>query len=376
MRAVLAYLLLAWASVARAQPAEIRAPHPGEREAAPAWSDSAPAGDGELALPKSVTRGRITVRAEASVSISLHDLAVRADAALADDAADLADLNVPAHVELRVVADARDLGRAAPPGRGAPGWAAGVAYPDLGVVVIAVAHGGDPLDYVGTTEHEMAHLALGAALGPRAPHWLHEGFAWQHSPTESDSGRLTTLVGMTWFGSTIPLAELDESFPADELPASRAYAESYELVEFLASRGRWDDRSDHGDREPFRRFLRNLAHGEDLDLAAAHAFGRPMSALFDEWESDLKNRYLWVPVELFGLLLWLVAAALVVLAWRRRRRQRRITFDAWEREASSRPPPPFVPWPGAPDPLAPDEPDDDLLDGGPDDGAPRGPLPN
>jgi hypothetical protein len=369
-RGLVALLWIVLASAARAQPAEIRAPHAGE-ERAPAWSSPAPAGDGELPLPDTLTRGRITVRAQAGIP-ALSDLAARADAALADDAADLADLAVPAHVEVRVVRAARDLGRGAPPGRGAPAWAAGVAYPDLGVVVVALAHDGEPLDVIGTTEHEMAHLALGAALGNHAPRWLHEGFAWQHSPTESDSGRLTTLVGMTWFGSTIPLDELDTSFPADELPASRAYAESYELVQFLADRGRWDDRSDHGDREPFRRFLRNLAHGEDLDRAAIHAFGRPMHDLFEEWESDLKNRYLWIPVELFGLLLWLLAAALLVLAWRRRRRQRRIAFDAWEREAKAAQPPRFVPWPGAPDPLAPDEPDDDLLD----DDEPRGPLLN
>jgi hypothetical protein len=223
----------------------------------------------------------------------------------------------------------------------------------------------------------MAHLALGAALGPRAPRWLHEGFAWQHSPTDAGDGRLTTLVGMTWFGSTIPLDDLDTSFPDGELPASRAYAESYELVQFLAERGRWDDGSDHGDRMPFRHFLRNLAKGEELDVAATHAFGRPMSALFEEWEADLKNRYLWVPVELFGLLLWLVAAVLLVLAWRRRRRQRNTTLDAWARqEAAARAaqPPPFIAWPGAPDPLASLD-DDDELDADRDD-PPRGPLLN
>ena len=372
-RGVIALLLFALVSIARAQPAEIRAPRASDPAAAPAWTSTAlaPSDDGELPLPDTLTRGRITVRAQAGIP-HLEELAAKADAALADDAADLADLAVPAHVEVRVVRDARDLARAAPPGRGAPMWAAGVAYPDLGVVVVALGKSGEPLDVIGTTEHEMAHLALGAALGNHAPRWLHEGFAWQHSPTESDSGRLTTLVGMTWFGSTIPLDELDTSFPADELPASRAYAESYELVQFLADRGRWDDRTDRGDREPFRRFLRNLARGEDLDAAASHAFGRPMHELFDEWESDLKNRYLWIPVELFGLLLWLLAAVLVVLAWRRRRRQRRIAFEAWEREAKAAQPPPFVPWPGAPDPLAPDEPDDDLLD----DDEPRGPFLN
>ncbi|HTJ41115.1 MAG TPA: hypothetical protein VL463_03440 [Kofleriaceae bacterium] len=360
----------AWIAPARADDqAHIRAPSGSGAVATPAWSAPVAAPDGELALPIVYTHGRITVRAEAGLDARVTALAAHADHALADAASDLDGLAVPGHVEVRLVRDARDLARAAPRGRGAPEWAAGVAYPDLGVVVVALARGGDPLDLDGTTSHEMAHLALGAALGDRAPHWLHEGFAWQHSPTDFGDSRVTTLVGMTWFGSTIPLDELDRSFPAGELPASRAYAESYELVQFLAERGRWDDQSDHGDRVPFRKFLRNLAHGEDLDLAAKHAFGRPMSSLFDEWESDLKNRYLWVPVELFGLLLWLVAALLLVLAWRRRKRQRKIILDAWARQEAAAHPPASDVLSAFDDMDDPDERDED-------DDAPRGPLLN
>jgi hypothetical protein len=354
---------------ARADQPRIMAPNAlhgtGSAAGAPAWTNAPVPGDGDIALPVTYTDGRITVRAERGLDDVVPSLAQRADAALTDAATDLADLAVPAHVEVRLVRDSRDLARAAPPGHGAPPWAAGVAYPHEGVVVVALGRSGAPIDVLGTTAHEMAHLALGAALGDHVPRWLHEGFAWQHSPTDEDSGRLSTLVGMTWFGSTIPLDELEAGFPAEELPASRAYAESYELVQFLAERGRWEDRSDHGDREPFRRFLRDLAHGQDLDTAASHAFGRPMRVLFDEWEADLKNRYLWIPVELFGMLLWVVAAILLVLAWRRRRRQRRITLEIWERqEAAAR---------AARVEL---DPDLDALENAPDDDEPREPYLN
>src|SRR5262249_12695472 len=152
-----------------------------------------PAPDGDVALPVTVVRGRVTVRAERGADGALPAIAARADRALAESAADLPGLPVPAHVEVRGVRDAADLARAAPPGRGARAWAAGVAFPDLGVVVVALHRGGDVLDVAGTTAHEMAHLALGAAFGaagtaapngsvtrggPRAPRWLHEGFAW------------------------------------------------------------------------------------------------------------------------------------------------------------------------------------------------------
>jgi hypothetical protein len=314
---------------------------------------------GELALPEVHARGRIVVHAEAGLAELAARLAVRADRDLARIAGDLPGLAVPARVEIRVVRDAADMPRAAPPGRGAPVWAAGVAYPDLGVLVLALHRGGTPLDIEHTATHELAHLALGAALGDRAPHWLHEGFAWQHSP-DLGMDRAETLAGMAWLGSVIPLDRLDASFPAAELPASRAYAESYDFVSFLARRGRWDDRADDGDRWPFRRFLRYTAAGGTLDEAAVKAYGRPLAVLFDEWRADLRGRYFYFPAAALVGALWLIAAVLLVLAWLRRRRQSKRRLGEWgEQErradadaASTVAPPPFVAWPGQNDPLA------------------------
>ena len=156
----------------------------------------------------------------------------------------------------------------APEGRGAPPWAIGVAYPDLGVISVATRRGGQLVDPTSTLRHELAHIALGAALGDRAPHWLHEGFAYQHS-AEWSWDRTETLAGMAWFGGIVPLDELDASFPAEESPANRAYAESYDFVGYLSRRGRWEDTADDGDRWPFRRFLTlRRPDGTTLDAAA------------------------------------------------------------------------------------------------------------
>src|SRR5262249_4837397 len=127
------------------------------------------------------------------------------------------------------VREARDLNAVAPPGRGAPAWAIGVAWPDLGIVAIALRREATVVEPIATLRHELAHLALGAALGDRAPHWLHEGFAYQHSAEWSEQ-RVETLAGMAWLDSTIPLADLDRSFPDGELVAHRAYAESFDFV--------------------------------------------------------------------------------------------------------------------------------------------------
>jgi hypothetical protein len=296
------------------------------------------------ALSRAAQAGRVTVHAEPGLERTARALADSAEATLKRIAADLADLPAPGPIEVRLVEDARDLPAVAPAGRGAPPWAVGVAYTDLGVISVAVRRGANRLDAAATLRHELAHVALGAALGPRVPRWLHEGFAYQHS-SEWSWARMETLAGMSWFGGIIPIAELDRSFPQEELPAHRAYAESYDFVGFLSRRGRWEDKEDDGDRLPFRRFLAAIARTGDVEAAARQAFGRPIGALFDEWRQSLGRRYMLMPIGLLGLALWICAALLLVLAWRRRRKQNRARLARWEQEEAVMAPP-YVAWPG------------------------------
>ena len=218
-----------------------------------------------------IDRGPLRVSAEAGLDRDARRVADRAERSLTRITADLPDLPRPAVIDVRIVRDSADLADAAPEGRGAPRWAAGVAYPDVGVVVLALGRGGQRFDVDKTLDHELAHLALGAAV-PGAPRWLHEGFAWQHAE-DLDAARIETLAGMAWFGSVIPIEELEYGFPAAEAPASRAYAESYDFVGYLAHRGRYADRDDDGNRYAFQDFLRELGHGKSMDEAARAAFG-------------------------------------------------------------------------------------------------------
>jgi hypothetical protein len=310
--------------------------------------------------------GRITVLAEPGLASVAQELADSAERALGRIAADLLELPTPRAIEVHLVREAADLAAVAPAGRGAPPWAIGVAYPDLGVISVAMRRGATVADPQATLRHELAHIALGAALGNRAPRWLHEGFAYQHSG-EWSWDRTETLAGMAWAGGIIPLDQLDQTFPQEEMPANRAYAESYDFVGYLSRRGRWEDLSDDGDRWPFRRFLRAIGHGSDLDSAAMQAFGKPLHPLFDEWRSDLGSRYMLMPVGLLGLLLWILCAILLGLAWWRRRRQNRRRLAQWDLDERLRTrsepaaqviAPPYVPWPGE-DPFAADPDDDD-----------------
>lgn len=294
-----------------------------------------------ISLPIAVSRGNVMVRAEDGMQGLAEEVAGDAHGALAAIASDLPDLAVPRRVEIRLVKRAEDLAGAAPAGRGAPPWAIGVAYPDLGVVVVAYRRGPMPSDVRSTVRHELAHLALGAALGARAPRWLHEGFAYLHS-SDFSLDRTRTLTGMAWSGDVIPLAELDDSFPAAEIAAARAYAESYDFIAYLARRGRSAERDDDGNRWPFRRFLALVADGTPIDQAARKAFSADLAHLFAEWKDTLRQRYLMLPAGMLGVLVWILAAVLLILAYLRKRRLNRQTLARWDDEEGRGEPPPLL----------------------------------
>ena len=282
-------------------------------------------------LPFASRHGSILVFAESALRSRAIELASQADRYLAQIAEDLPGLPQPALIEVRFVDDASHLNRVAPQGRGAPSYAIGVAYPDLGIISVAMRRGGIYSNPAETLRHELAHLALGAALGPDVPRWLHEGFAYQHS-AEWTWARTETLAGMAWGGTIVGLDELEAGFPSQELPASRAYAQSYDFVGYLSRRGRWEDKSDDGDRWAFRRFLIQVASTHDLDGAAVNAFGRPMHELFDEWRADLRTRYMLIPAGVFASLLWIIGALLLGIGWYRRRRQNLRRIAMWDEE--------------------------------------------
>jgi hypothetical protein len=312
------------------------------------------------------THSRVELACEPGLEDTARELGATAEAELQEISADLPDLPKPDVVTIQVVRDASSLASVAPPGGNAPSWAIGVAYPDLGIISIALRRNGQPADPRQTLRHELAHVALGAALGSKAPHWLHEGFAYQHS-ADFSWDRTETLAGMAWFGGIFPIDELDYNFPPEEAPANRAYAESYDFVGYLARRGRWEDASDLGDRWPFRQFLRGIGQGQDLDHAAMAAFGKPLHALFDEWKDSLSKRYLFAPIGLLGLALWILCSLLLAVAFWRRRRANRRRMAQWDREERAQDEaelrtrsvvaPPYVPWPGE-DPFE-EQPDDD-----------------
>ncbi len=286
-------------------------------------------------LPIRVERPGLLVRAEAGMQGLAHDVANAAPGFLKEISSDLPNLDVPPHIEIRLVHRSSSLPDVAPPGHGAPSWAAGVAYSRFGVVSVAHASGTELNDVLSVTAHELSHLALGAALHGRAPRWLNEGFAYLHS-SDWSVARTQVLTGLAWSGNTIPLASLDSSFPAAEIEVHKAYAQSYDFVAFLARRGRYIDKEDEGDRWPFRSFLSHIAAGRTLDDAARKAYGTTLHGLYGEWHEDLRGRYMLIPASLFGLFVWSFAAFLLVLAYWKKSRNAKRVLARWEAEEKAR----------------------------------------
>ena len=166
---------------------------------------------------------------------------------------------------------------------------------------------------------------------------------------------------MAWFGGIIPLdaARRDRS-RSEELPAHRAYAESYDFVGYLSRRGRWEDTADDGDRWPFRRFLTAIGarrrRGRRRDgrrsagrCASCSTSGGAISA----------QRYLLMPIGLLGLAMWIAVrdpAAAGVAAAAAAEPGRLARWEQEERERVVAPP--YVAWPGD-DPFAETDPDED-----------------
>lgn len=216
----------------------------------------------------------------------------------------------------------------APSGAPYPQYAAGVAYSELGLVLLTLTpvHPTQEQDLGEVFRHELAHVALNDALGGRpVPRWFNEGFA-VFASGESSFKRMHTLMMSTIGGSLIPLHDLERSFPDDETKAMVAYAQAQDVVRFLIRRE---------DAHRFRSLITELRDGKSFEQAAKDAYGEELSSLEFEWREDASRRYtIWIFL-LSGSLVWVVALGVFVWAWRRRKRRDKLVLQRWAREEAA-----------------------------------------
>jgi len=228
--------------------------------------------------------------------------------------------------------------RAAPGDANGPPWAAGMAFERHDLILLRVdGRRGREGNLRRVFHHELAHLALGQAVGHRrVPRWFHEGFAIYQSG-EWSFGRVTALGSGVLSGRLFSLQALTESFPTAPPDVELAYAQSIDFVAFLLDR--------YG-RQRFHRLIEFLGRGWSFVNAVEEACDEGIFHIEAEWHADLKMRFTWLPVLTGTATLWFLAALVLMAAWLRKRRARTLAlrmmedFDMGEDDL---PPPPLTP---------------------------------
>lgn len=233
--------------------------------------------------------------------------------------------SVLSKVRVDVARTPGEMATLAPRGAPYPEYASGVAYPELGLVLLTLTprYPNEQFDLTQVFRHELAHVALEDAVHPApVPRWFNEGFAVMASG-ETSFERMWTLMNATLSDRLLPLAQVERGFPSDENKASIAYAEASDVVRFLVRRE---------DRHRFRALVRELGAGRTLDLAAREAYGVDLVTLEHEWREDVAKRYTFWPVLCSGTVVWMGVIGLFVWGWRKRRARSKATLARWARD--------------------------------------------
>lgn len=198
-----------------------------------------------------------------------------------------------------------------------PLWAAGAAVPGERRVVIAITASGRRTDRERILLHELAHVATRDAGGPGVPRWLDEGIA-RVIAGEHGADDLSVLARARVADNLLPLAALEQGFPARADLAALAYAQAGRAVSLLEVDA------------ALPRVLGALHDGSSVDDALFHTTGRRL------WQLELdveRSIPLWRAWAVIGLETDLaLAGAALVCAWagiraRRRVRQRLAVLD-------------------------------------------------
>ena len=229
------------------------------------------------------------------------------------------------HVLVRIARTPDQMAELAPQAAPPPAYAAGVAYPSLSLVLLAMQapETWDAPDLTELLKHELTHVALSDAVGSHhVPRWFDEGLAI-HESGELPWMRTKTLWDATLGKHLLPLSYLDQGFPRDGYEVNEAYAESADFVRFLMR---------DADRARFGSLLERVHAGVPFDRTLADAYGSDIRKLEYEWREELSHRFGILPIVTGGGLLWVLIAGLAGTAWLKRRRLAKAKLAEWARE--------------------------------------------
>lgn len=214
---------------------------------------------------------------------------------------------------VRIGRNPEEMRALAPIGMPPPQYAAGVAYPARGLILLTLTAPGTwerpPMNSVFT--HELSHIALHRAVGGHAvPRWFTEGLAI-HQAREASFERAQTLMAARHESQRIPLRQLSRRFPSRPFAVNLAYAQSADVVGYLL-------KTNNGPRK-LRQLMARMREGMPFDDALLDAYYTSMRTLEREWVADLESRQQAFPFLVGGGIAWVLAAILLPIAWRKRR---------------------------------------------------------
>jgi len=233
-------------------------------------------------------------------------------------------------VIIRVGLNPEEMRALAPVGHPPPDYAAGVAYPRFGIILLTLQapDSWERPDVEKVLTHELSHIALYRAVGgQRLPRWFVEGVAVQQA-RENDLNRIRTLWQAVVADNVVPLSEIDERFPSYPHRVSVAYAQSADIIAHM--------RKGDSDARRFRSLLRKVREeGMTFDEAFFDSYEMSLNTMEREWASRLDERFQTIPLVVTGGGLWVLASFLLLIAYVRRRRHHRATLTRWAAEEAA-----------------------------------------
>lgn len=213
-------------------------------------------------------------------------------------------------------------------GQPMPEWALAAALPERGTVAVDAARvaAATANDLRLTIIHETVHLALAQAESGRAdrlPRWFHEGAATWLSGTRHFGANRNGFDTAAMHGALLPLADLEDGFPADARQADLAYLQSEAFVTWLL---------DTRGPEALRWIMDRYRTGESFDAAFRGALGDSVGALEARWADSLKRSFPWLRVLARSLGFWGALAVATIIIFLVVRRRARFQRAQWERE--------------------------------------------
>jgi hypothetical protein len=204
-------------------------------------------------------------------------------------------------------------------------WADGTAWPHRSLIYLRSprVRPGTAKPLTQVLDHEITHVLLGQAFGPRpVPTWLQEGLAqWvageigPEIPERIGRGQLS--------GGLLTLEDLSDGFPREAHRADLAYAQSADLIAYLAG--------EYGP-EVLPTLIGEMAQGASVNAALLHATGDRSDQIDRAWRGRLAGSGLWFTALANDSFFFALGVPLALLAGIGVRRRRRKVLERWEEE--------------------------------------------